>query len=926
MMISARSTVLVTLLFLFVVPAAWSQCSVSVLQGDTVNVACGDSVLLSATGTGGFAINNNFNAGSAGFGWQTTAGVLFNNPCVPNPNLTTYMWMGAAVPAPRSLTTVALNVSCGGQVCFDLRMEIQGGASPCEGPDLPTEGIYFEWSPTGTAPWTQIFYFAPNPGGTAGPYTSWANYCYTIPVAAQTPGTFFRWIQTGSSGGPWDHWGLDEIQITNNCLGYNLVWSNGDTTDTTMYGPITQPVNYTVMQTNNVNDTCMDTVLVLPQGPTFTATTPELTVCPGAEVLLDTTNTSWMIPGVNYNLVWSPPGNLNDPTSSNPTATIYSEIDYVATVTHPDFPICVGVDTITIDTGNSLSFLSVFTNDENCGLAQGGIADGDITVNVGGGTTNYWYNYDNGLGFVNSNNASAVTNGTYNVVIIDSTSFCTIDTNLVINLIPGLNVDNLTATDASCNSNCDGTVKAVVSGAIGPATFNWVGTGNTGVGLDSISAVCGSQTYTLEVSDNLCVYTQQFTIDDPEELVLDLQLDDSLICWNEFARLDAIVTGGTQPYTFLWNVLSDQATHQITPDTSGVYSVQIVDVNNCSTTVQAKFIDVYPEIVTQIVSDTVCPEDPAEISISATGGNGNYVYTWSGNVSNDSVLNTLGDSASLTYLVTVSDGCVPVVVDEVPLVIYDLPNVDFMIDNDSSCVPATVDFAYSTSLVKEAAWDFGNGYKDDSIWLTEFPIVYEEAGIYTISLDMVSVDGCTLSRVKTLEVFDQPTAQFDWDSTIQLDVVYNELALNNRSENASTFDWYFPNGHSDEDNPIWKFEVPKGKYPIRMVASNGVGCVDEVTYLVDIWPRGGIWVPNTFSPNKDGINERFLPKMDAVDESTYVLRVYNRWGELLFHTADVNQGWDGGNHQEGMYIYQLDVLPLYQEEFVTQRGEVRLIR
>ena len=56
------------------------------------------------------------------------------------------MWMGSSATYPRTMTTNAVDLSCGGDICFEMRYAIQGGAAPCEGPDLPNEGVYLEYS------------------------------------------------------------------------------------------------------------------------------------------------------------------------------------------------------------------------------------------------------------------------------------------------------------------------------------------------------------------------------------------------------------------------------------------------------------------------------------------------------------------------------------------------------------------------------------------------------------------------------------------------------------------------------------------------------------------------------------------------------------------------------------------------------------
>ena len=208
---------LIGLLFLIQL-RTFAQCTVT---GSPVSstINCGQSVQLNASATGGaVTYSNDFNSGSAGAGWNTNSGAQFNNPCSVNPNGgAAYLWMGASSAAPRVVETQYFNINCAGSICFDLAFAIQGGASPCEGPDLATEGVYLQYTTNFGATWTTIFYFDPNinntGGSTASPYTTWANYCYPIPAAAISPNTSFRWAQLAISGNVNDHWGIDNVVI-----------------------------------------------------------------------------------------------------------------------------------------------------------------------------------------------------------------------------------------------------------------------------------------------------------------------------------------------------------------------------------------------------------------------------------------------------------------------------------------------------------------------------------------------------------------------------------------------------------------------------------------------------------------------------------------------------------------------------------------
>lgn len=240
------------------------QCTVTITPAtNPVYIECGDSVALSAIGLSATpALQTNFDGSAIGAGWTTSATVLYNNPCSPSLDGTPSAWFGG-VPLPRKLTTAGFDLSCGGQVCFDLDFSNDEGGNDCEDPDLIDEGVYFQYSVNGGATWVDLFYFEPN-STTTGPYYSWANYCFALPAAAATSNTMFQWTQPNASDINYDHWGIDNVNIFPSNCGYYYDWDNipgtNNGTDQTVF-PIVN-TTYIVAYTDGTN-ACYDTVDVV---------------------------------------------------------------------------------------------------------------------------------------------------------------------------------------------------------------------------------------------------------------------------------------------------------------------------------------------------------------------------------------------------------------------------------------------------------------------------------------------------------------------------------------------------------------------------------------------------------------------------------------------------------------------------------------
>ncbi|MBN2730644.1 MAG: gliding motility-associated C-terminal domain-containing protein [Bacteroidales bacterium] len=234
---------IVGLLFSLSFSQVSAQCTVTA-DAYPLTVCSGDPVSLTAAGSCGYLMYNDFNNGTAGAGWVATTGVDFSNPCNPTSDGTIYMWMGSSVPIPRTLTTIDFNVDGACEISFDLKYATQSQSSPCEGIDEMDEGITLQYSTNSGGTWVDIAYFradgvilataiAPGSNNTSitnynTPFTVWDNYSFPVPPAAQTPSTRFRWIQQAYSSQSNDHWGLDNIEIV--CpSNVQVDWAHGAT-------------------------------------------------------------------------------------------------------------------------------------------------------------------------------------------------------------------------------------------------------------------------------------------------------------------------------------------------------------------------------------------------------------------------------------------------------------------------------------------------------------------------------------------------------------------------------------------------------------------------------------------------------------------------------------------------------------------------
>ena len=261
----------------------WSQCDVQAFS-TSYDILCGDTIILSAIGEGVTVFEEDFDdCGFTSGTWESTQSADFSDPCGERLDGTCYLWFGASSPAPRNAVTPSLDLSTGGVICWNMKYAVQGQASPCEGIDLPDEGVSLEYS-VGGGPWVEIAYFDPR-GGNDPQMTSWNQYCEAIPAGAMANNVRIRWIQKAASGGGNDHWGMEDVRIEVNPPGAEYTWQHTGDTKPTGDTPPLVPIEsgtYTVDYKFG-NCTSQASVDITVRKLDVVATIDPTEICPGEE-------------------------------------------------------------------------------------------------------------------------------------------------------------------------------------------------------------------------------------------------------------------------------------------------------------------------------------------------------------------------------------------------------------------------------------------------------------------------------------------------------------------------------------------------------------------------------------------------------------------------------------------------------------------
>lgn len=150
----------------------------------------------------------------------------------------------------------------------------------------------------------------------------------------------------------------------------------------------------------------------------------------------------------------------------------------------------------------------------------------------------------------------------------------------------------------------------------------------------------------------------------------------------------------------------------------------------------------------------------------------------------------------------------------------------------------------------------------------------------------------------------------------------------NQSQNAWAYTWDFGDGSSNSFlvNPAHIYSDP-GDYLITLIASDEKGCLDSISKWINVIPERYIYIPNSFTPDNDACNEFFFGNFIGIMGGHFYL--YNRWGELIFESTDLNFKWDGTYQgvpvQIGTYSWYF-VYEIGKGIFKDLTGHVNVIR
>jgi gliding motility-associated-like protein len=375
--------------------------------------------------------------------------------------------------------------------------------------------------------------------------------------------------------------------------------------------------------------------------------------------------------------------------------------------------------------------------------------------------------------------------------------------------------------------------------------------------------------------------------------------------------------------------------------TPGTYPITLIATSgpNCSDT-SVQNITIYePLAVSFTHNDSLCVTTNSFNFVGNVTGPSITNYSWNfGTHANPqsstalNVNNVVYDNSG-TFPVTLTASflnCSKTAQSEV--FIFSIPTVGFTISNELKCVPYPAQFINLSHYEGQLLyfWEFGDG----GISIAENPLhVYTVDGTYSVQLTIVSTVGCidtfTLLQQDLVTIHPRPVSDFSIDKT-ETNIYHSEIQFTDLSQGANHISYFFDElgSGSTDPNPRYTYYTDGMHYPSQIVF-NQFGCSDTSFHQIAIEPFT-VYVPNTFTPDGNEHNNDFFPKL-GLTPVEWNLKIYNRWGQLVYQSDDFEEHWDGTYQgipcKDDIYSYVIRFVscaPFADIETLT--GHVTLLR
>lgn len=498
--------------------------------------------------------------------------------------------------------------------------------------------------------------------------------------------------------------------------------------------------------------------------------------------------------------------------------------------------------------------------------------DGAVSLDVVGATSALSYSWSNGSTDASLSNIGI---GAYAVTVSDAAG-CSVYENTTLVASDSAVVNVQMQQPISCANECDGQAVATVVTGTAPFTFVW----SSGETDATALALCAGTAYVTLTDANQCTTVGQIDFLNPQPMIVTLNAVAASCPGVADGSINTNIQFGTAPYATAWTP-SGFAGTSLSGLPAGTYYVTVTDAYGCSVTAQADVTEPVPMVLDVQAQDVTCVGgSDGSVSVTVSLGAAPYTYTWS----NGGYQSTEINLAANTYNLTVTDasGCTAtssaIVNEPLPIQLTLTPS------------PTTCDIASDGSVVAQAV---GGTPAYTFAWSTaETGMAITDLVPGTYSATVVDANGCTATNMVTVIANPLFTVDAGVDTSVirESSITLNAAVIGGTSSSYA-YVWLPEEGLDDATSFSVEASPTETTTYTVWVVDQISGCQNGDEVVVTVLPNAYLFVPNAFSPNGDGLNERFYP-ITGDGVTVDALRVYNRWGELVYDGIK-ESGWDG---------------------------------
>ena len=326
--------------------------------------------------------------------------------------------------------------------------------------------------------------------------------------------------------------------------------------------------------------------------------------------------------------------------------------------------------------------------------------------------------------------------------------------------------------------------------------------------------------------------------------------------------------------------------------------------------------------------------------LTNTDGVGPFTYAWTfeGQVVSQQQAFSFNPSSSGLACLTVTDANGDTLTDCMYILVNPQPVADFIASDTVLCSNEVLTLTnQSMPLVGlNSTWLLNGQATSNQTNITFSPNV---PGVFDITLIVNSAAGCSdsLTLSNYITVVDSPIAAFDFSPDIiqvgDQSIQFTDAAIGQINNWFWTVNFANNIETSTQQNPT--FSIPSNtssEFSVVLEVTNEAGCSSSATSIISIFENATIFIPNAFSPDGNELNQYFQIVGNKIDPSDFSMQIFNRWGELIFESNNIEIGWNGNYGPNntaapsGVYTYQVRYRFDGMQESKTIQGHLSLLR